>query len=558
MWSIKRRMIVMASAAVVGLTVLAGIQAMVGKKVNDLTTSANALRADLQQLSQMRLANMELVLAAMDTIVDKDEGQVQPERVEVVRDSVEFIRSRFDLVAAVAKELGMSSDVAEIPATFDTLTRAIQVDLVKAVEGRAEQAAFTKLDDVIDGAGEHVADLLAQLAHRGQEVLSDRLDSAAEAVRLSFIATVVAYLIALATLLPLMFFIARGIIRALGRLSGTMERLAEGDTDAAIEGAERRDEIGRMAATVRVFRDNAIDKARLDAAQRSEQEARDAKAQRLIQLCASFDEKASAALATVGSAADGMHTVARTMLGIATQSSEQSVSAAGATEQAATNVQAVAASAEELSSSIAEIGRQVGHSLDVAQQATEATERTTTTAQSLAESTQKIGDVVNLISDIAAQTNLLALNATIEAARAGESGKGFAVVASEVKSLANQTAKATEEIAAQIGDVQSATAGMVQAIEQTRDIITALRESAATIHASVEEQSQATSEISRHAQEAAGGTQQVAGNIASVQQAARETGTAAEQVLDASGGLVKQAEALRETVDAFLGEVRAA
>jgi methyl-accepting chemotaxis protein len=207
---------------------------------------------------------------------------------------------------------------------------------------------------------------------------------------------------------------------------------------------------------------------------------------------------------------------------------------------------------------VAEIGRQVDHSSRVAAEAVERAGRTNTSIEGLASAAQKIGDVVKLINDIASQTNLLALNATIEAARAGEAGKGFAVVASEVKSLATQTAKATDEIAAQIGAMQVSTGEAVTAIREIGEVIKRVNDVSTTIAAAVEEQGAATQEIARNAQQAAKGTSDVSTNISGVTQAAGETGTAATQVLEAAKSVAAQSENLRQRVDSFLGSIRAA
>jgi methyl-accepting chemotaxis protein len=184
-------------------------------------------------------------------------------------------------------------------------------------------------------------------------------------------------------------------------------------------------------------------------------------------------------------------------------------------------------------------------------------EATNETVQGLAEAASKIGDVVDLINNIAGQTNLLALNATIEAARAGEAGKGFAVVAGEVKNLANQTARATEDISAQIMAIQNETNDAVGAIERIRDVVVEVNEIATTIATAVEQQGVSTQEIARNVQQAARGTQDVNENIENVSRAAGETGTAAGQVLGASKDMARQAEELRSEVERFLAEVRA-
>jgi len=257
----------------------------------------------------------------------------------------------------------------------------------------------------------------------------------------------------------------------------------------------------------------------------------------------------------VAAAATQLKASAETMVTSAEQTASQSTAVAAASEEVTANVQTVSAAAEQLSSSVNEISRQVAESTRISEEAVAETDRTNEVVQGLAEAAQKIGDVVKLISDIAGQTNLLALNATIEAARAGEAGKGFAVVASEVKSLANQTAKATEDIAAQVGNIQSATNDAVGAIKGVGETINKLSEIATSISSAVEEQGAATGEISRNVQEAANGTQEVTGNITQVSTNASESGQSASQVLSAADGLSEEAEKMRTQITEFLDTI---
>jgi methyl-accepting chemotaxis protein len=348
------------------------------------------------------------------------------------------------------------------------------------------------------------------------------------------------------------------IARPLFGMTAEMERLAKGDLDIAIVGAERRDEVGALARSLEVFKQNAIATRRLEAEKQAEQEM---KARRQIAIegyIATFEGGVRGSLNALASAATEMRATSQGMAATAEEASRQATTVAAAAEEASVNVQTVAAATEELSSSVTEIGRQVTQSTKIAGEAVEEASRTNATVNGLSEAAQKIGDVVKLISDIASQTNLLALNATIEAARAGEAGKGFAVVASEVKSLANQTASATEEITAQVTAMQSATSRAVQAIGSIGGTIGTINEIATTIAAAVEEQGAATQEIARNVQGAAEGTHQVSANIVGVNQAAAETGVASEHVLTAAEELGRQAETLRSDVDSFLAQIRAA
>ncbi len=271
-----------------------------------------------------------------------------------------------------------------------------------------------------------------------------------------------------------------------------------------------------------------------------------------------FEAKVMTAVETLQTASTGMRDTAATLNATADETSSRSSAVAAASEEASTSVQTVAAAAEELSRSITEISGQVSESTRYAGDAARQAEETNQTVRGLAEASDKIGEVIDLIKQIADQTNLLALNATIEAARAGEAGKGFAVVASEVKSLANQTAKATEDISGQIGAIRSAVEQAVQAISSIVSVIDQINQTATGISAAVEEQSAATGEISRNTQEASTGTQEVTANVAGVSAAASETGSAAGQVLTAAEELESHTLTLRSEVESFLTEIRAA
>ncbi len=353
--------------------------------------------------------------------------------------------------------------------------------------------------------------------------------------------------------------LVRTVSAPLGRMASVMRRLAGRDMTVQIDGVGRGDEIGAMASAVQVFKDGMIASDRLETERAAERHgAKEQHAVWLSGLVGAFEAEVGGLAGMLSASSTELEATAQSMTATAGQTNSQAGAVASAAEEASAGVQTVAAAAEELAASIGEISRQVAQSARMSGKAVDDARRTDVTVRALAEGAQKIGQVVDLITSIAAQTNLLALNATIEAARAGDAGKGFAVVASEVKSLAQQTAKATEEIAGQVGQIQAATREAVDAIQGIASSIEEVSGIATAIAAAVEEQGAATAEIARNVAQTAASAQDVTSNIAGVSMAASSTGEAANQVLDAAGELARQAERLTAQVDGFVANVRAA
>jgi methyl-accepting chemotaxis protein len=352
--------------------------------------------------------------------------------------------------------------------------------------------------------------------------------------------------------------VSRRVIRPLHVLRDAMQKLAGGDLTVEAPFTERGDEIGALGGALAVFRQQAVEKVAIERDQQL-QTARTAERQLAMEAhIGAFDAQARTALDALNGASVQMTQASGEMEVIATASNDHARVATAASEEASSNVAGIAAASEELSASIAEISRQVAHATQITGRAVAETRQTDDTVRGLAESAGRIGQVVKLIGDIAGQTNLLALNATIEAARAGEAGKGFAVVASEVKSLANQTAKATEEIGSQISAVQSVTDAAVKAIKQIGATIEEVSAVAASIAAAVEQQGASTQEIAHNTQAAAGRTEEASRTVMRMGAAADATGATAQAVKSAASALGTEAGRLRGQVDDFLSRIRAA
>ncbi len=582
--SIKTRIFAGFFLVLLLLGVLAGVVWHAGQHLNE------ALRADMvseraaSQLTSLRTALLESRLrmaaylrteAAAERVGDKDlAGGGATILASVTR-------------AVVAATEGLAN---EDPARFDaalTATRQAKEVLAAVREAGAGSARIQRLGGVVgaalDGLQATVTAVRSAIAARNdREATLVAAATKAEAVVTELSAAIAAeqqtrragtqraqaaleanalWTTGGATLFGLLLAASLGlsITRPLGRLADTMRELADGSLDVTVPGTAARHEIGAMARSVEVFKANAIERRRLEqeeaaVAARAEAE----KHATMLRVAEGFEATVSGVVQGVTLGATKVETGAQSVVGAVERTGQQAEAVAAASEQAAANVQNVAGAAEELSASIAEVAGQVARAASTAQEANAATRRTDSTVRDLTQAAQRIGDVIGLIHSIATQTNLLALNATIEAARAGEAGKGFAVVASEVKNLADQTAKATDEIAAQINAMQTSTREAVTAIGGIAGIVDQMDHIATAIAAAVEQQRSATQEIARSVQEASAGTQEVSSNIAGVSATAHISGEAANDVLGVAHELSAQADTLRAAVDSFLTRVRAA
>jgi methyl-accepting chemotaxis protein len=504
----------------------------VEKVLNEADSTFNAVRSATWQL-----------------IATGDEGQKQ-----VIVNRTGGLDDTLDSARSVVSDAGLLGTIDSLAATVKGFSAATQ----EAVRAEADKK------NLVEAKALPIASQILQL----MQTALDGAQANAEAAKASAVTELSqANRLGLAMTIAMMISLVGSVIftfvsvsRPLTRLNGALGKMAVGELNIEIPGANRGDEIGDVAKTVIVIRENAETTAATEAAAKADQ-GRHAAEQRkadMINLADTFETAIGEIVETVSSAAGELEASASMLTSTAERAQQLTSMVASASEEASTNVQSVASATEELSSSIGEIGRQVQDSARMAVDAVDQARSTTDRVSELSKAASRIGDVIELINTIAEQTNLLALNATIEAARAGDAGRGFAVVASEVKALAEQTAKATGEIGQQVTGIQAATQESVGAIKEISGTIERLSEIASAIAAAMEEQGAATQEISRSVQQAAHGTQQVSTNITDVQRGADETGSASSRVLTAAQSLSGDSGRLKAEVRKFLTSVRAA
>lgn len=556
--TIKTKLMVIGVIALLGQAILVASNLYVGGMLKDLIAQAEMRDRQMSTIQEMRRETITIMLAAMDSIIDKADGRIDPERMTALNKGFQSLESGITEVQGMADTAEEKQLASGLGGSIQSLKQGISVKLVQAIEGRAGQEAFDEIDNILDDTGEGISEGLATFE---ESVRAEVREAEQEQESLVGSLSLISILTVIGTGLVMvigLFVVGGSIINPINALTKAMRDLADGNRQTAIPALQQKNEVGEMARAVDVFKQNAIEMDRLRADQeRAEREAAQERKRAMNQMAENFNSSVGGILKEVISSSVELEDTAKGMSSTADETLRQSTAVAAASQEASSNVQTVAAAAEELSSSIQEISRQVAQSTRVAQGASEEAAKANAMVRELAEAAGKIGEVVKLISDIASQTNLLALNATIEAARAGDAGKGFAVVANEVKTLANQTAKATDEISQQIGAVQGATQNAVLAIESIGTVIAEVNQISTAIASAVEEQGAATQEIARNVQQASSATAEVSSHIHGVTEGAERTGKSAEHVLDAAGLLNERAEQLQTQVGGFLSSIRA-
>jgi methyl-accepting chemotaxis protein len=553
--SIRSKMIAAAAVSLVAVTALSLLHIQLGRVVGVQMGESDRFRQIRDSLVIMRVDVLRTSI-----IVDAASARRSDFTRDNLHDLTDLRRSfgaEFAKVAGFVRPEAASMGV-DVEQAFADLGKRLDGEIIPALK----EGDYLRLPAMLGTFQEAANDLdekLDTIAGTSAQEMSGHFKKTGAEIDHADLVNLIMSGVSLALLIPLLIYATVSILRPLKLLTRSMQILAQGNTDLAIPARQRRDEIGAMASTVEVFRANtekmhALEQEREETQRRTAQERK----QMMIDLAARFDAGMRGLTAAITSESGRLRDLAAAMAAVADTTQQKGAEASEASQLSTGNVKAVAASSEELSSSLREVAQQIERSAGIAKKAVGDVEATSRDVEGVAATAARINDVVKLIGEIASQTNLLALNATIEAARAGDAGKGFAVVASEVKNLATQAAKATEDITQQIAALHSVVSRSVRSMTDVRSVIAEADTIASAVAAAIAQQTAATHEIAQNVAQAADGNERVFATIQLLADSAREGQQTADAVHGASQMLTEAAARLDRDIHAFLNQIRAA
>jgi len=552
--TLKGKLILLGAIILTSLALLEGIAYQSSNQINDAMTMTMRSMARVNMLTRVERQSSHAVLIGMRLLTGSSSDENTVQLVEEMNGSLAAVRKFGDRLAKLVDEAAGRRLVDAVAG----LEAVVEYQQTQNFQNPPRDRKLAQLVQTLDEANDELTAAIKAIGAGLRQDAFAAMDLNHKAISFATNGSLIAAAGAFALMFGALFWTGLKTVRPIGRMTAAMNALATGNRDVEFVSPDVGGEVGKMASALLIFKDNLKEMDMLAEQRREEQRTKTKRAEFITSRTDEFEARSRQAIASMVAAAAQMRTGALGLMDTADNTKDQSAAAVANSEQVSASVESITATTSELAGTIDKISQQVAQSRSIADDARQESAKSSESVKRLDAFATRIGEVVQVITDIAEQTNLLALNATIEAARAGDTGKGFAVVASEVKALANQTARATEEIRTQIGDIQNATSTTVQATQTVDKIIGTMSEISAAIAAAIDEQGTATAVISQKVEQAAACHRDVSASTAIVAQCAADSRDKASEVQMAADMLENESVTLETEVESFLGEITAA